>query len=167
MKTFIVRLRACAACLLAPALVLTGCASSTRTATFGPLAGGTALVTLVVSEDPEVVASHCEPARRTGTVLGCQLSWPVTLDDGRPVRRVKIVRYTDALPSALAFEIDIHELCHAVAVLQAIHDPCHEGNDGVAQASLGYGSSAATEIRASGNASGVMLPSGAIRSIER
>jgi hypothetical protein len=137
-----------AAGLLTVALVLTGCAGGTRIATFGPLAGGAALVTLVVSEDPEVVATHCEPARRTGTVLGCQLSWPVTLDDGRPVRRVKIVRYTDSLPSPLAFEIDIHELCHAVAVLQAMHDPCHEGNGGVAQASL-------------------TLPPGAIRSIER
>ncbi len=43
---------------------------------------------------------------------------------------MKVVRYTDALPSALALEIDALELCHVVATLQAIDDPCHVGNGG-------------------------------------
>ena len=48
-----------------------------------------------------------------------------------PTRVVKIVRYTDALPSEMAFEIDLHELCHMVAALQPVlRDPCHDGNDG-------------------------------------
>jgi hypothetical protein len=42
-----------------------------------------------------------------------------------------IVRYTDSLPSKLAFEIEVHELCHAIASLQTIDDPCHVGNDGL------------------------------------
>ena len=115
-------------------LALAGCAS-TRIGTFGPLGDGQALVTLVVSEDPAVVEGHCAPVGATARVLGCQISWPVVLDDGRRARSVKVVRYTDALPSALAFEIDIHELCHTVATLQAVRDPCHVGNDGVAQTS--------------------------------
>ncbi len=51
------------------------------------------------------------------------------------VRTVKVVRYTDFLPSALAFEIDAHELCHAIAAFQTIPDPCHVGNEGLAQSS--------------------------------
>jgi hypothetical protein len=42
-----------------------------------------------------------------------------------------IVRYAETLPSAVTFEIDAHELCHAVAALQLLDDPCHHGNDGV------------------------------------
>jgi len=54
--------------------------------------------------------------------------------DGRTeVKMMKVVRYTDALPSALALEIDAHELCHVVAALQPIDDPCHLGNGGVVQ----------------------------------
>lgn len=114
----------------------TGCAG-TRIATFGPLAGGHALVTLVVTEDPDVVAQECRGVEHSGRILGCQMSWPTALPDGRHARTVKIVRYTDALPSPLAFEIDGHELCHAIAALQVIHDPCHADNGGVAQASPG------------------------------
>ena len=113
---------------------LTGCTAATRTARFGPLPGDEVLVTLVVSEEREVVARACEAARAHGRVLGCQLSWRVALPGGRAARAVKIVRYTDSLPSELAFEIDAHELCHAVAALQLIDDPCHAGNGGVAQA---------------------------------
>jgi hypothetical protein len=112
---------------------LMGCAV-TRTASFGPLAGDHMLVTLVVSEDRAVVAHECRDLH-SGAILGCQTSTPVTLEDGRRARTVKIVRYTDQLPSPLAFEIDIHELCHAVAALQLLEDPCHHGNGGVAQAS--------------------------------
>ena len=94
---------------------------------------------LVVSEDPEVVRRECRSVQASGPVVGCQLSWPVALPDGGPVRVVKIVRYTDSLPSAMAFEIDMHELCHAVAVLQSIEDPCHIGNGGVLESSVPQG----------------------------
>ena len=47
---------------------------------------------------------------------------------------MKIVRYAETLPSAATFEIDAHELCHVIAALQLIDDPCHVGNDGVLQA---------------------------------
>jgi len=119
----------------------TGCAS-TLTASFGPLAGGHMLVTLVVSEDRAVVAHECQGASTSAAVLGCQQSWPIVLPDGPGVRAMKIVRYTDRLPSALAFEIDIHELCHAVAALQLVDDPCHRLNNGVAQASRDDGGAA-------------------------
>jgi hypothetical protein len=91
----------------------------------------------MVSEDRGVVSRECgAEAAGVPSVLGCQKSWPVRLGDGRAVRAVTIVRYTDALPSALAFEIDAHELCHAVATIQTIADPCHDGNGGVIQASV-------------------------------
>jgi hypothetical protein len=48
---------------------------------------------------------------------------------------VKIVRYTDALPSRMAFEIDAHELCHAIASVQGIADPCHAENHGLVEPS--------------------------------
>jgi hypothetical protein len=114
------------------AVALSGCAG-TRVGSFGPLTDGRSLVTLVVSEDEAVVARHCADIAAP-RVLGCQISSPATQADGRRVRSIKVVRYTDALPSALAFEIDIHELCHTVASLQAIVDPCHAGNGGVVQA---------------------------------
>jgi hypothetical protein len=41
------------------------------------------------------------------------------------------------VPSALAIEIDVHELCHVVAALQSIEDPCHLGNNGVIQSAAG------------------------------
>jgi hypothetical protein len=59
------------------------------------------------------------------------------VDDDITVQAMKIVRYTDSLPSALAFEIDAHELCHAIASLQPIADPCHVDNYGFVQASVG------------------------------
>jgi len=46
---------------------------------------------------------------------------------------VKVVRYADVLPSKLAFEIDAHELCHAIASVQVIDDPCHAENRGIVE----------------------------------
>lgn len=92
------------------------------------------LVTLVLSEDRDVVEREGLTGRR---VLGRHVGRLVELPTGEWVRIVKIVRYTDILPSPLAFEIDGHELCHAVAALQAIVDPCHADNDGIAQSSTG------------------------------
>lgn len=120
------------ALLLVLAAVFAGCAS-TRIASLGALHGGESLITVVVSEDRAVVARECRDVRAAGEVLGCQVSWPVQVLRGLPARATKIVRYTDALPSPLAFEIEVHELCHAFAAFQLIPDPCHEGNGGVAQ----------------------------------
>lgn len=106
-----------------------GCAS-TRTGELGILPSRDPLVTLVVSQQRTVVAQECPPRLTPTPLLGCQTSRPVTLPDGHTARIVKIVRYTDALPSELAFEIDLHELCHAIAALQPIRDPCHDGNGG-------------------------------------
>ena len=47
---------------------------------------------------------------------------------------MKIVRYAETAPSPATFEIDAHELCHAIAALQLMKDPCHDGNGGVLQA---------------------------------
>ena len=116
--------------LIGIVLASAGCAAGTRSAGLGLLPGGERLVTLVVSEDASVVVRECPPA--LGNVLGCQTSRRVPLTEGAEARVVKIVRYTDRIPSELAFEIDIHELCHAVAALQPIPDPCHAENNGVA-----------------------------------
>jgi hypothetical protein len=35
----------------------------------------------------------------------------------------------------MAFEIEIHEFCHAIAALRTIDDPCHAENNGLLQAS--------------------------------
>ena len=60
------------------------------------------------------------------------LSLPsVTLPGTGLVQLVKIVRFTDAMPSSLSLEIDVHEICHAIAALQPIDDPCHADNGGV------------------------------------
>jgi hypothetical protein len=116
------------------ALVLSGCASTTRVAQFGPLAEGQSLVTLVVSEDLDVVRRECANVPATGPILGCHIAFPAKAISLRPVRSVKIVRYVESAPSAVTFEIDAHELCHAVAALQLIEDPCHIGNNGELQA---------------------------------
>ena len=122
------------------ALTLSGCATGTRIASFGPLPDGGKLVTLVVSDDLEVVRRECAELAIFGRVLGCHTSHPVPGNtSGRangagPVRTIKIVRYAETLPSPATFEIDAHELCHAIAVLQLLEDPCHEGNGGVLQA---------------------------------
>lgn len=105
-------------------IVLAGCAS-TRVGRLGWLPNDQPLVTLVVTEDRQIVLEECSGDLAFGTVLGCQQSHEVVLPDGTSVRTMKIVRYTDALPSPLAFAIDVHELCHAIASLQRIPDPCH------------------------------------------
>ena len=116
--------------LLAAPLTLVACATGTRTGQLGALASDAHLVTLVVTDDTAVVRTECPPAL-LGKVLGCQISRAVTLGPGRVARTVKIVRYAESLPSRLSFDIDIHELCHAIAALQPIEDPCHTGNGGV------------------------------------
>ena len=52
-----------------------------------------------------------------------------------PVRSMKIVRYAESLPSAVTFEIDAHELCHAIAAVQSIEDPCHAVDHGIVESS--------------------------------
>jgi hypothetical protein len=111
-------------------LTLGGCATSTRMAQMGPLSTGP-LVTLIVTDDRAVVERECRDVPALGPILGCSI-WRTVQPDGRTdVKMMKVVRYTDALPSALALEIDAHELCHVVAALQPIDDPCHVGNGGV------------------------------------
>ena len=102
----------------------------------GLLENNERLVTLVVTEDKSLIEDHCRGAAAVGPILGCQITRSSTLPDGNQVRLIKIVRYTDALPSAMAFEIDLHELCHAIATLQSsVPDPCHTENQGLLQAS--------------------------------
>ena len=115
-------------------LVLSGCVS-TRVAQVGALTNGERLVTLVVSEDRQVVHRECQDVPALGPILGCQTSRALALPNGVAVRAVKIVRYTDALPSRMAFEIDAHELCHAIAAVQGIEDPCHAENRGIVESS--------------------------------
>jgi hypothetical protein len=124
--------------LVLVALVLcAGCAAATSTMRMGPLPEGHRLVTLLVSEDPGVVRRACASVPADGPVLGCHLWRRVPWPGGGHVQLVTIVRYTDALPSALALEIDAHELCHAIAALQPISDPCHADNGGVIRAAGG------------------------------
>jgi hypothetical protein len=111
------------------ALLATACVS-TRTMNMGTLPSGP-LVTLIVSEDRTVVERECREVAALMPVLGCSV-WRVVSPDGvSTIKAMKVVRYTDSLPSPLALEIDVHELCHVVAALQPIDDPCHVGNDGV------------------------------------
>jgi hypothetical protein len=111
-------------------LMLGGCATSTRTAQMGPLSTGP-LVTLIVTDDRAAVERECRDVPALGPILGCSI-WRTVQPDGRTdVKMMKVVRYTDALPSGLALEIDAHELCHVVAALQSIADPCHVGSGGV------------------------------------
>lgn len=113
------------------ALTLSAC-TVTRIAHMGPLVGHDHLLTLVVSQDQNVVWTECgEPGWQP--VFGCHVAGLASLPDGGSVKKVKIVRFTDVLPSEMALEIDAHELCHAVAALQSIEDPCHRGNSGILQ----------------------------------
>jgi hypothetical protein len=128
---------------MAAALVITGCGTTTRMASFGPLPGGTSLVMLVVSEDLKVVKKECAGVVAHGQVMGCMISRPVNGDGILPVRAMKIVRYAEVAPSPVTFEIDAHELCQAVASLQLLpKDPCHERNGGSLQVRGGAGSAA-------------------------
>ena len=124
-----------AAMVMATAVVVTGCGTTTRMVNFGPLPGGTHLVTLIVSEDLEVVKTHCAGVVKHGRVMGCQISSPAKGPGGALlVRAITIVRYAETVPSPVTFEIDAHELCHAIASLQLLKDPCHAGNGGILQA---------------------------------
>jgi hypothetical protein len=122
--------------LVGVVLAVGGCATPTRMMEMGVLPHGQRLVTLVVSEDREVVRRECASVAGTARPLGCHLWRQVVLPGSGDVRLIKIVRYTDALPSPLALEIDAHELCHAIAALQPIADPCHTDNDGTIRAAL-------------------------------
>jgi len=116
-------------------IVLSGCAS-TRIAEVGTLPpNGERLITLVVTENRQVVHRQCQDVPALGPVLGCQTSRALALPNGVAVRAVKIVRYTDVLPSRMAFEIDAHELCHAIAAVQSIEDPCHAVDHGIVESS--------------------------------
>jgi hypothetical protein len=108
----------------------------TRVTHFGFFATGEPLVTLLISEDTGRVRHECGGDAEGLAVLGCQISRQIVLENDQKVRGITIVRYTDALPSELAQEIDVHEMCHAVASLQAIEDPCHNGNGGAVQSAM-------------------------------
>jgi hypothetical protein len=120
----------------AAALLLAGCGTATRVARMGPLPHHENLVTLVITDDRGVVGRECRDVVAVGPVLGCTLWHPVVVD-GTPIRVIKVVRFADTLPSPLTLEIDVHELCHTIAALQPIDDPCHEGNGGVVRAAAG------------------------------
>ncbi|MBI2216955.1 MAG: hypothetical protein HYU51_06615 [Candidatus Rokubacteria bacterium] len=124
--------KAITALLTGLTLLLAACAG-TRVAEMGRLPNRDNLVTLVVSEDRAVIEQHCQGALAAGPIYGCQVTRYSPLADGSSVRLIKIVRYTDRLPSPMALEIDVHELCHAVASLQSVPDPCHVGNNGFLQ----------------------------------
>jgi hypothetical protein len=126
--------------LLGVVLMATGCATSTRTASLGTLTQDEPLVTLIVSDDRRVVERECRDVPALGPVLGCSM-WRTVRVDARDVKVMKVVRYADSTPSELALEIDVHELCHVVAALQSIDDPCHVGNDGVIQSAAGIAAS--------------------------
>ena len=118
------------ALLIGLGVLLAGCASSTKVMRMGPLGTGDRLVTVVVSEDRAVIRQECVNIPSAGPILGCHLWRRIAGPRGATVQLVKIVRFTDAMPSALSLEIDVHELCHAIAALQPIDDPCHVGNGG-------------------------------------
>ncbi len=132
------------ATMIAAALTITGCGTTTQMARFGPLPGGSSLLTLVVSEDLQVVKRECAGVIAHGQIMGCQIARPVNGGGELPIRAIKIVRYAETAPSPMTFEIDAHELCHAVASLQLLKDPCHQGNGGVLQA---YGATRSTVVR--------------------
>jgi hypothetical protein len=119
------------AVLAALGLLLAGCATPTRVMQMGPLGNGDRLVTVVVSEDRGVVRQECVSIPSAGPVLGCHVWRRISVPGAGAVQLVKIVRYTDAMPSNLSLEIDVHELCHAIAALQPIDDPCHTDNGGI------------------------------------
>jgi hypothetical protein len=102
----------------------------------GRLPNDEPLVTLVVTQDRSLVEKECQGVPAAGRILGCETTRSVRLPNGDQVHLVKIVRFTDALPSVMAFEIDVHELCHAIASIQRLSDPCHAENHGTLQSSV-------------------------------
>lgn len=119
-------------CLLgAAALTLAGCGATTSVQ-YGTLSTGAPVVELVVTTDRAVVDRECDldPAVTLGRpVWGCRIQRRVP--GLERVRAVKVVRWTDAVPGEQALEIEAHELCHVVAGLQSIPDPCHVDNGGM------------------------------------
>lgn len=111
------------------ALFVVGCAS-TRVGSIGLLSNDERLLTLVVTEDRKRVDAECKGVPSLGALVGCHVARRVERDGHPTVQAVKIVRLTDRLPSPMAFEIEAHELCHAVASLQSMADPCHAENRG-------------------------------------
>ena len=111
------------AVLLGVAALVAGCAG-TRSMRVGLLPNSERLVTLVVTQDLQVVRRECLNVQRSGQVLGCQMSHPTSLPGGDAVMLVKIVRYTDALPSAPAFALDAEQVCRTLAVLQSVRISC-------------------------------------------
>lgn len=119
--------------LVALLLILSGCATGTRVVQYGAVAPSTYLVMLVVTDSLDVVDQKCKGAPRAARarLVGCQSTQTLGSAPGQPrVRGVRIVRYAESIPSPLTLEIEAHELCHAVAALQSITDPCHAGNNG-------------------------------------
>ncbi len=110
-----------------------GCGAVTERIEFGPLTPTDALFTMIVTRDPRLIEREC-PAPRDPD--GCFVWREVRTPGGTTVRAVRMVRVADTLPSPATFEIHAHELCHAIAALQPIADPCHIGNNGVLHAQL-------------------------------
>ncbi len=125
-----------AAALASILVLVSGCAATTRSVGSGLLENGAPLVRLVVTEDLSVVKRECAAIRSEQSILGCEVTHLVTLPDQKQALAVKVVQYTDSLPSPMAFEIQAHELCHAIAIFQPIGDPCHNGNGGVLQSAM-------------------------------
>ena len=118
------------ATLLVPVmLLLVGCSTVTHTAHVGLLSNRASLVTLVVTEDQDVVSRFCNDIPR---VAGCRHAGLATLADGTILRTVKIVRYTDAPPTAAAFASEARQLCEVIAALQSAPVSCHEMHAGLA-----------------------------------
>jgi hypothetical protein len=106
------------------ALAVSGCAG-TRQVALGPLASRQPLLTLVVTEDLQLVRRECGMPQDPGiALLGCKTSRLGSLRGGGIVTVVKIVQYADTLPSASEFEFGARQLCRTLASLQAIDDPC-------------------------------------------
>lgn len=118
------------ALVIAVAVVVSGCTTTTLVARVGPLAGGHTLLTLLVTDNLDVVKQECAGVSAHGRVLGCQRSSPVKEAGWPPVRSTTIVRYAETVPTPVTFEIEAHELCHALAAVQWLPDPCHVGNGG-------------------------------------
>lgn len=122
---------------LALILLLAGCAQQARATQYGilnGLMGRQYLVTLYVYRNVESVAQACPTKADVPKGLGmygCQWNNEAVLSDGTKVQRTTVVRLTDRVPSATALEIEAHELCHVVASLQPMDDPCHLVNGGV------------------------------------
>lgn len=112
------------------ALFVVGCAS-TRVGSIGRLSNDEPLLTLVVTEDRKRVDAECKGVPSLGALVGCHVARRVERNGHPTVKAVKIVRLTDRLPSAMAFEIEAHELCHALASVQSMADPCHAEDRGV------------------------------------